>query len=83
MEGSIPTGSTCPYAFSDTKDHDIHIQCALSWEKVVSGSSVTAVSLNVGGGFRLIKPGKKLCMFMQHTEVMCLIWFHTLGQWPH
>ena len=55
-------------------------------EKVVSEwRSVIAVSRNVGGGARLIKPAK-LYMCTQnatYTEVMCLIWFRIQGRWPH
>ena len=46
-------------------DQDICTKCALSWIIVVSEwRSVIAVSLNVGGGVRLIKPAK-LYMCMQ------------------
>ena len=46
--------------------------------------SVTAVSLNVGGGVCLIKVAK-LYICMQNTtyKIMCLIWFSTQGWWPH
>ena len=65
VEGSTPTGGTYTNDFSDPIDQDIRIQCALSWKIVVSEwRSVTAVSLNVGGGVRLIKPAK-LYMYMQ------------------
>ena len=67
VEGSTPTGGTCPNDFSDPKDQDIRTQWALSWKIVVSEwRSVIAVSLNVGGGVRLIKPAK-LCMYTQNT----------------
>ena len=57
---------------------------ALSWEKVVSEwQSVTAVSLNISSGINLIKPAKLCMQNTTHTEVMWLIWFRTLGQWPH
>ena len=43
--------------FSDAIDQDICTQCALSWKIVVSEWRwVIAVSMNVGSGFRLIKP---------------------------
>ena len=59
VEGSTPTGGTCPNDFSDPTDQDIRTQWALSWNIVVSEwRSVIAVSLNVGGGVRLIKPAK-------------------------
>ena len=59
VEGSTPTGGTCPNDFSDPTDQDIRTQCALSWKIVVpERRSVIAVSLNVGGGVRLIKPAK-------------------------
>ena len=67
VEGSTPTGGTCPNDFSDPIDQDIRTQWALSWQIVVSEwRSVIAVSLNVGGGVRLIKPAK-LYMCMQNT----------------
>ena len=67
VEGSTPTGGTCPNDFSDPIDQDIRTQWALSWKIVVSEwRSVIAVSLNVGGGVRLIKPAK-LCMCTQNT----------------
>ena len=51
--------------FSDPTDQDIGTQCALSWKIVVSEWwLVIAVSLNVGGGVRLIKPAK-LYMYTQ------------------
>ena len=51
VEGSTPTGGTCPYDFSDPIDQDIHTQCALSWKIGVSEwRSVIAVSLNVSSG---------------------------------
>ena len=54
-----------PCDFSNPIDQDIRTQCALSWKIVVSEwRSVIAVSLNIGGGVRLIKPAK-LCMCMQ------------------
>ena len=65
VEGSIPTGGTCPNDFSNPPDQDIRTQCALSWKIVVSEwQSVIAVSLNVGDGIRLIKL-EKLYMCMQ------------------
>ena len=58
---------TCPNDFSDPIDQDIRTQGALSWKIVVSEwRSVNAVSLNVGGGVRLIKPAKP-CMCTQNT----------------
>ena len=61
IEGSTPTDGTCPNTFSDPIDQDIHTQCALSWKIVASEwRSVITVSLNVGGGVRLIKPAKTL-----------------------
>ena len=67
VEGSTPTGGTCPNDFSDQIDQDICTQWALSWKIVVSEwRSVIAVSLNVGGGVRLKKLAK-LCMCMQNT----------------
>ena len=67
VEGSTPTGGTCPNDFSDPIDQDIRTQWALSWNIVVSKwRSVIAVSLNVGDGVRLIKPAK-LCMYTQNT----------------
>ena len=51
VEGSTPTGGTCQNDFSNPIDQDIHSQCALSWKIVVSEwRSVSALSLNVGGG---------------------------------
>ena len=68
VEGSTPTGGTCPNDFSDPIDQDIRTQWALSWKLVVSEwRSVIAVSLNVGGGVRLIKPAK-LCMCTQTLQ---------------
>ena len=62
--GFDPTRGTCPNDFSDPTDQDI---CTLSWKIVVSEwQSVIAVSLNVGGGARLIKQAK-LCMCTQIT----------------
>ena len=59
VEGSTPTGGTCPNDFSDPIDQDIRTQCALSWKIVVSEwRSVIAVLQNVGGSVRLIKPAK-------------------------
>ena len=66
VEGSTPAGGTCPNDFSDPIDQDI-TQWALSWKIVVTEwRSVIAVSLNVGGGVRLIKSAK-LCMCTQNT----------------
>ena len=59
VEGSTPTGGTCPDDFADPIDQDIRTYGALSWKIVVSQwRSVIAVSLNVGGGVHLIKPAK-------------------------
>ena len=72
--------------FSDPIDQDIRTQRDLSWKKVVlEWRSVIAVSLNVSGGVRLIKPAKPyMCtQNTRHTEVMCLIKFRTLGRWLH
>ena len=45
--------------FFDQIDQNICTQCALSWKILVSEwRSVIAVSLNVGGGVRFIKPAK-------------------------
>ena len=67
VEGSTPTGGTCPNDFSDSTDQDICTQWALSWKIVLSEwRSMIAVSLNVGCGVRLIKPAK-LCMCTQNT----------------
>ena len=49
--GFDPTGGTCLNDFSDPIDQDIRTWWALSW-------LVIAVSLNVGGGVRLIKLAK-------------------------
>ena len=50
---------TCPNVFPHPIDQDIRTQWALSWLIVVSEwRSVIAVSLNVDGGVRLIKPAK-------------------------
>ena len=73
VDGSTPTGGTCPNNFSDPTDQDIRTQCALSWKIVVSEWWLeTAVSLS--GGVRLIKPAK-LYMCMQthykHDEDGC------------
>ena len=56
-----------PGAHVDPIGQDIRTQWALSWKIVVSEwRSVIAVSLNVGGCVRLIKPAK-LYMFTQNT----------------
>ena len=55
VEGSTPTGGTCPNDFSDPIDQDIRTECALSWKIVLSEwRPVIALSLNVGGGVWLI-----------------------------
>ena len=62
VKGLTPTGDTLPNDFSDPID--------LSWKIVVSEwGSVIAVSLNSGGGIRLIKPAK-LYMCMQNPTNM-------------
>ena len=54
---------------SDPTDQDIRIQYALSWIIVVSEwRSVTAVSLNVGGGVHLIKPVKLYMCTQKHYK---------------
>ena len=58
VKGSTPTGGTCLNDFSDPIDQDIRTQCALSWKIMAEWRWVIAVSLNVGGGVRLIKPAK-------------------------
>ena len=59
VEGSVPISGSFPNDFSDPIDQDIRNQFALSWKIVVSErQSVIAVSMNVGGGIRLIKPAK-------------------------
>ena len=59
VEGSTPTGGTCPSDFTDPIDQDIRTQSALSWKIVVSEwRSVIAV--------RLTKPAK-LYMCTQNT----------------
>ena len=59
IEDLTPTSGTCPNKFSIPIDQDIHTQCALSRKIVVlEWRSMIAVSLNVGGGFCLIKPAK-------------------------
>ena len=60
VEGSTPTGGTCPNDFSDAIDKDICTQCALSWKIVVSEwQSVIAVPLNAGGGVHTNKKEKE------------------------
>ena len=71
VEGSTPTGGTCPNDFSDPVDKDICTQSALSWKIVVSEwRSVIAVSLNVGGGASLIKPAKLYVCTQNTTYTM-------------
>ena len=66
-QGLTPTGGTCLNDFSDPIGQDICTQWALSWKIVVSEwRSAIAVSLNVDGGVRLIKPAK-LYMCTQNT----------------
>ena len=69
VEGLTPTGGTCPNDFSDPIDQDNRTQCALSWKTVVSEwRLVIAVSLNVGGGVRLIKPAKLYICTQTHYK---------------
>ena len=69
VEGSTPTGGTCPNDFSDPVDQDIPTRWALSWKIVVSEwRSVIAVSLNVGGGVRLIKPAQLYMCTQKHFK---------------
>ena len=69
VEGSTPTGGTSPNDFSDRIDRDIRTQWALSWKIVVSEwRSVIAVSLNDGGGVRLIKPAKLYTCTQKHYK---------------
>ena len=66
---STLTGGTCPNDFSDPIDQDICTQCALTWKIVVTEwRSVIAVSLNVGGGIRLIKPAKLYMCTQTHYK---------------
>ena len=65
VEGSTPTGGTCPNDISDPIDQNIRTRCTLGWKIVVSERrSVIAASLNVG--VRLIKPAN-LYMCTQNT----------------
>ena len=73
--------------FRSTRPGHPHPVCS-ELEKVVSDwGSVIAASLNVSDGIRLINQAKlymTLCtQNTTHTVVMFLIWFRTLGQWPH
>ena len=69
VEGSTTTCGTCPNDFSDPTDQDICTQCALSWKIVVSEwGSVIAVSLNVSGGFRLIKLATLYMSMQKHYK---------------
>ena len=81
VEGLTPTGGTC---LNDPTDQDIRTQCALSWKVVVSEwRSVIAVSVNVGGGVRLIKPVHVHANTLQtqrgrtHGTGCVRIWFRT------
>ena len=59
-----------PAAHVRTSFPDIRTQCALSWKIVVSEwRSVIAVSLNVGGGVRLIKPANFTCARKHNTTM--------------
>ena len=67
FEGSTQSGCTYPNDFSDSRDQDIRAQCALSWKIMVSEwRSVIAVSPNIGGGVRLIKPAKLYMCTQKH-----------------
>ena len=83
--GSTSTGGICPNYFSDPIDQNIRTQCALSWKIVVSEwQSVIAVSLNVGGGVRLIKTGKTVhaqakTLQKRVFEAMVSYWWDTRG----
>ena len=69
VEGSTPTGSTCPNEFSEPIDQDIRTQCTLSWKNVVSAwLSVIAVSLTVSSGVHLIKPAKLYICMQTHYK---------------
>ena len=68
VEGSTPTGGTCPNDFSDPIDQDIRIQWALSWKKWYhSGARWLQCHWTsaVASAFYL-KPAK-LCMCTQNT----------------
>ena len=57
------------YFFSDPIDQDIRTQWSLNWKIVVSECwSVIAVSLNIGGGIRLIKPAKLYMCMQKHYK---------------
>ena len=57
------------FDFSDPIDQDICTHCAQSWKIVVSEWwSVIAVSLNVGGGIRLIKLAKLYMCTQTHYK---------------
>ena len=64
VEGSTPSGGTCPNDFSNPIDQYIRAKCALSrkWRSVI------AVSLNVGSGIRLIKPAKVYMCTQTHYK---------------
>ena len=69
VEGSSPTGGTCPNDFFRSNRPEYPHQCARSWKIVVSEwRSVIAVSLNVGGGVRLIKPTKLYICTQAHYQ---------------
>ena len=70
VQGMTPTGGTCSNDFSDPTDQDIRTQCAPSWKNVVSEwQSLIAVSLNVGGGVRLIENGKTVHVHAKHNTL--------------
>ena len=69
VEGSTPSGGTCPNDFSDPIDLDIYTQWALSWKIMVSEwRSVIAMSLDVGGGVRRHKPAKLYMCTQKHYK---------------
>ena len=64
VEGSTPSGGSCPNDFSNPIDQYIGTKCALSrkWQSMI------AVSLNVGSGIRLIKPAKVYMCTQTHYK---------------
>ena len=65
VEGSTPSGGTCPNDFSNPIDQYIRTKRALSWK----WRSVNAVSLNVGSGIGLIKLAKVyMCTQTQYKD---------------
>ena len=66
---STPTGGTGPNDFSDPTEQNIRTPCTLRWKIVVSEwQLVIAVSLNVGGGVRLIEPAKLYMCTQTHYK---------------